>query len=298
MTILVATDFSDASRPALRRSARLASSWQSPMRVIHCIESAVEGPPWGHLLEVPPDMEEQLKKRGRERLEQFLDETLTELPPKTVEYRVELTGAQEGIVAAASAEQIELVVLGATGRSRLGELLLGSTAEEVVRASESPVWVVPPDDPAGPLDSVVAPIDLSICSRESLRFAADMARREAASLHVLHVFAPPSADAGVFSSMFSAERTENVEEKRRERYSQFLEGVDLEGVDVETTFERGEPHESIAEHVDEIDANLVVLGTHGRREFEWRILGGTTSKVLRRLPCSVLTVRGGETRSD
>lgn len=291
MSILVATDFSDGSTAALRKASQLASARELPLQILHCVETAVEGPPWGHMLEIPPDMEEQLEAKTRERLEELVDETLGESRPASVEYRVELAHPDEGILAAVSEGDVELVVLGATGRSRLAKVFVGSTAEEVVRGSSRPVLVVPGDARTDVYESIVAPVDLTNCSRASLRMAVDIARDEGARLHVLHVYASPSSNTGVFSSMFGAERSTELREERRREFESFVDEMDFEGVDVETTFETGTPHRQIVELVEETDAGLAVLGTHGRRGLDRMVLGSTASKVLRQMPCSIMTVR-------
>jgi len=64
------------------------------------------------------------------------------------------------------------------------------------------------------------------------------------------------------------------------------------GVDVETGVVRGTPYRSILDHVDTVDADLVVMDSRGRRGLERSLLGSTTERVLRPCPIPVLVGRG------
>jgi nucleotide-binding universal stress UspA family protein len=60
----------------------------------------------------------------------------------------------------------------------------------------------------------------------------------------------------------------------------------------------GAEHHSfgIAEYVEELGADLVVLGSQGRSRLEYVLLGSTAESLLRRLRSSILTVRGKDSR--
>ncbi|MFP8954831.1 universal stress protein [Natrialbaceae archaeon A-arb3/5] len=62
----------------------------------------------------------------------------------------------------------------------------------------------------------------------------------------------------------------------------------LEAVDVART---GTPAEEIGAYAEEIDADMIVMGTAGRSGFEKRIVGSVTDKVVRTAPVPVVTVR-------
>jgi nucleotide-binding universal stress UspA family protein len=60
----------------------------------------------------------------------------------------------------------------------------------------------------------------------------------------------------------------------------------------------GDPVELILEQAEVLEADLIVLGTHGRRGFDRWVLGSVTERVLHHAPCSVLTVNGRAERPD
>lgn len=61
--------------------------------------------------------------------------------------------------------------------------------------------------------------------------------------------------------------------------------------DVERTVIKGIPHEEIVEFARENGVDLIVMGTHGRRGLDRVFFGDTASRVVRKAPCPVLTVR-------
>ncbi|WP_251330002.1 universal stress protein [Haloplanus pelagicus] len=70
------------------------------------------------------------------------------------------------------------------------------------------------------------------------------------------------------------------------------------GIAVETERLSGKPAEAIAERAGEHDADLVVVGRHGRSGVRARLLGTVTERVLRRSPAPVLTVPEGPVERD
>jgi nucleotide-binding universal stress UspA family protein len=62
--------------------------------------------------------------------------------------------------------------------------------------------------------------------------------------------------------------------------------------DVELHVCEGPPSDMICEYADKIDADLIVMGTHGREGLSSFLLGSVAERTQRRAPCSVLTVRG------
>lgn len=289
--ILTATDFSEDARPALRTAARLAKRRQVPLTVLHCMEWAADLPSWhGAVSEDDSEIREEGMRKVREEFESAVPGSDQ---PADVEFEVTVEFPEVAIIEVLDDGDFGLAVLGATGLNRVANFFLGSVPEDVVRRSSVPVLVVPHDgDVDADFREVVAPVDLNPCSRRSLEHAAEIAREAGTSLTILHA-TPVMADIQASPIPASAEPSdvEQMEEHQAERFHEFLDTVDLEGVDWTSRVEVGTPHDAITETVDELDADLVVMGTHGRRGFERLFLGSTATKVLRNMPCSVMTIR-------
>ena len=294
MSILVATDFSDASEAAVRTAVRLSNARKQRLKLLHCVDTLPGESPWDQAADLPDKTETELRKSAMEQFEEFFDDLIPALDqPKEVEFRVELAAASDAIVELAEddEEEVELVVVGATGRSRVMNFLLGSTAEDVVRRSHRPVLVVPEEAKTGAWEHILAPVGFSDCSRASLEYAAETAREEGAALEVLHAYFPPTAAAPAGMPEVPPANIETYEQRVEERFDGFLADTDLSGLETTRKLSVGSPADAVVEAVEESGADLVVMGTHGRQGVERLFLGSTAAKVLRRMPCPVMTLR-------
>jgi universal stress protein A len=138
--ILVATDFSQHSRLALKYAATLAEAFRAEVILCHVLEKP------DFLSTLPPVMEG------------YFPPNLAELHEKHARTECEALLSQAGIkngwivlphgnpaaetVAAAKKEQADLLVVGTHGRGALTHLLLGSVAEKIVRSAGCPVLTV------------------------------------------------------------------------------------------------------------------------------------------------------------
>jgi nucleotide-binding universal stress UspA family protein len=142
-TILHPTDFSDRCAEAFRVACSLARDHAARVIVVHVPEP--EPAPMG-MAPVPPPPEGH--QGGWEaRLSRFQ----LSAPEVRVESRVEAGKPAAGIVSAAQTTKSDLIVMGTHGRTGLGRLLMGSVAENVLRAAPCPVVTVKtPDAEAKP----------------------------------------------------------------------------------------------------------------------------------------------------
>jgi universal stress protein A len=132
---------------------------------------------------------------------------------------------------------------------------------------------------------ILCPIDFDGNSLEALRMARDLASREQASLYVLHVI--PPTNPTVISAPLIAHRSE--EDARTELRE--IAKKELGGVDHHTVLRGGHPAKEILSAEEEVEADLVVMATHGRTGVSHLVLGSVAEKVVRESACPVLTVR-------
>ena len=137
---------------------------------------------------------------------------------------------------------------------------------------------------------ILCPVDFSDSSSRSLDHAVALARWYDSKLTVLHVvpsFEPVQVrgELGVPIQVVNPlPREEVVAEMRRH--------LDVAGVPPEAvlTARAGDASTTIIDEAVTSSADLVVMGTHGRRGFKRLLLGSVTETVLREAPCPVLTV--------
>src|ERR1044071_6790912 len=79
-------------------------------------------------------------------------------------------------------------------------------------------------------------------------------------------------------------REEVIEEVRRTL------NLPVNATDAVVVAESGDPQVTILDYAVSMEADLIVMGTHGRRGFKRLLLGSVTEAVLREAPCPVLTV--------
>jgi nucleotide-binding universal stress UspA family protein len=143
---LFPTDFSESTQAALDYASRLASETGATLYIVHADEmekiAAVmvdSGYPY------PPPWDDA----GRRESHRKLDAIVPTVPGVRCEHAY-LTGAPSGeIVLFAEQEGIDLIVMASHGRSGLTRLLLGSTAEGVMRRAPCPVLIVKQPVPEG-----------------------------------------------------------------------------------------------------------------------------------------------------
>jgi len=137
-----------------------------------------------------------------------------------------------------------------------------------------------------------------VFSDRALRHALAVAARSGARLKVVHAvpglpsFAGAAPLPDTVATLIPAARRHAEEELRR-----FVAPVVEAHVTVETEVREGEPWRELRAVAHELPADLVVMGTHGRSGFERFVLGSVTEKLLRLLPCPVLSVCHEEGRT-
>lgn len=150
-TVVAAVDFSEPSRIVLEQAARVAVQDGSALHVIH-----VFAPPWHRLhygaptREATPDFRAQytagLQLRLASCLEQISDKMKgfegQGLPAEPLTELVEAESHGRGIVSYARQRSADLVVVGTQGRTGLRHVLMGSTAERVLKDTSSSVLLV------------------------------------------------------------------------------------------------------------------------------------------------------------
>lgn len=148
-----------------------------------------------------------------------------------------------------------------------------------------------------PIDRILCPTDFSVFSDRALRHALALRRQFGARLRILHVVPPllPTGGADYLAApgLVVPALREQAEEEMRRFVAPALEAR----ADFETEICEGLPWKEIEAAALEMPADLVVMGTHGRGGLEHLFLGSVAEKLLRRLPCPVLTVCHEEGRT-
>ena len=182
-----------------------------------------------------------------------------------------------------------IVFLGA--HRKRGILELGDTARKVLHHVGSGVWMQPSE--LGGVQRILAPIDPHDGRHEEvLGGARELARRFEADVTALHVFVPPdqtdAPELGLAIS-WSNDVIGPMRTHARAAFDQALERFEWDGVRHEAAFVEGRSQDVILERSNE--AQLVVMGTHGRSRIAGLLLGSVAHAVLRESDIGVLAFR-------
>jgi nucleotide-binding universal stress UspA family protein len=136
--ILVPTDFSDHSDQALRWGASLAEKYGALMVLLHVIPPAMEevSTHGSASEEIIMELEAKVEARLYEIALTDLDDT------RPVDVKIAVGKPAEEILRVAGEEAIDLIVMGTHGHTGIAHVLLGSTAETVLRTAPCPVFTV------------------------------------------------------------------------------------------------------------------------------------------------------------
>ena len=288
--VLLATDFSDCARRAEEYACALAASWRAQLTVITVVEfqpgldreyavnQVYLNDRMYHATSELAAFQDKLHRRGIE--------TAT---------RVGTGLPSEEVIAAAQADDSDLIVLGTRGTSGLTHVLLGSTAERVIRMAPCPVLTVPmrkPEDPVGQgmtLDRILLPTDLSDCSLEAVHYARVVASQAKAPIELLHIMEPVCY--GIDFTIESADEREKKRKAAAEQLDALSRQLAAAGIAVKVSLSGGTPADAILEVAARSASDLIVMGTHGRRGLSHMWAGSVTEAVLRRGMIPVLAVR-------
>lgn len=135
-------------------------------------------------------------------------------------------------------------------------------------------------------DSIVLPTDGSEGTENAVENALELVEKFDAELHVINV-----VDVRNFYDGVNWEEVlQDVELKGEEIVEEIVQKAEERGVEADQKVIRGIPHQEINDYAEEQDADLIVMGSHGRKGLERMLLGSVTEKVLRTSERPVLTV--------
>lgn len=285
-SILAATDFSEHSRAAVERAAHLAKEQAATLRLLHVISSSSLDD-LRNWMRGSAAVERSVLEEARA----SLHDTATMLTQTTgVTAAEEVATGQVIATIRTAAEEADLLVLGARGTNPLRDLVLGTTAERLLRTCRRPALVVK-RAPKGIYGRVIVPVDFSSYSAPALVLAGLVAPH--AHISVLHAFRVPF-EARLHIAGAADDTIRRYCDERRQEAARRIDRLMTEclpQVPQRTCLiERGDPSPVILAQAQAQTADLIVLGKQGQSRAEELFLGGVTRHVLAGSPCDVLVV--------
>ena len=143
-----------------------------------------------------------------------------------------------------------------------------------------------------PFRKILIAVDFSENSNYAFDYALELAKQFDAELTVMHVINEPIDLRGFYVPHISFEQLEKeIEAGAAGMMEKFCQERMGDYRNYLTCLVNGIPYEEIIRKAKEIDASLIVLGTHGRTGLDHIIFGSTAERVVRSSPCPVLSIR-------
>jgi nucleotide-binding universal stress UspA family protein len=285
--ILLATDFSPGSMAALPYAVAIARRFQSKLYLAHII-------PIEAFSLVPLSERDPLLENVRAHVEEQMAglRAMSLLNGIAHEVLIDHGDVWPMLSAMVEKQTVDLLVIGTQGRRGVEKLLLGSTAEEILRMSQKPVLMVGPESSVPPetelrLRRILHATDFSPESEPAMHYAYALAKEYGASLVILHVA------EDVWQEPLSTRL--KAEDFCRERVLERHWKIEEQGVVPEYRVEFGPRADCILDVAGKLQSELIVIGVRGARypRVAAHLPGPTAYDVVSRSRCPVLVIRGG-----
>lgn len=140
------------------------------------------------------------------------------------------------------------------------------------------------------IKTILFPTDFTEASTKVVPYARFLAEKLGAKLIVLFVVEELAKYANFYVPHSALDNLEaELMESARKKMENFLE-EELEGFSAESVVTRGDVPEEIVKVAEEKGADLIVMGTHGRKGLEKVLLGSVAERVVKTASCPVMTV--------
>ena len=139
---------------------------------------------------------------------------------------------------------------------------------------------------------ILCPVDFSDASRKAVQYAKEFAAGMGASIHILNVVEPRPMAVDITLNYVPLE--EDLEKAAAEDLQVILQELIQAGLKAECSVEFGNPSDVILEKAADLDVNLVIMGSHGKKGLSRLIMGSVAETVVRKANCPVLIVKSEE----
>ena len=287
MKITIAVDGSPSSNHAVQALAHLAPPEE--LSLVH----AINIPDFNYAMispelreEVRADMEAKLRKEGEGILTQAKEKLPSDFPQVQV---IHQTGHPvDVILETARSSKSHLIVLGARGLGSFKELVLGSTSHRVLMHAPCSAMIVKESLPR--LKKILLPIegeeDISI----ALQFLALQPFREAVEIDVIAVWPQPQLAWPATLGQSKLLEMRAIEEAQ-DRMKSVTDRLTRINYSSQAKVGMGDPAFAILEQAKASQADIILMGTHGRGGLARFLVGSVSNSVLHQADCPVLIVR-------
>ena len=286
-------DFSEITNPVVRTAGRIAKAHKGEVVLFHAVSPAIYIPYPESLsvdvidIQILQEIEESKKREAQEKLT-ALQDFLEGVNTRAI---VDVGDPRDLILEHEEKEDPDLTLIGSHKKGLVERVLIGSTAEKVVKHSKKPVMVLKGSEPSFEKKALIA-YDFSKTAERTLEFAIKFLKPLIKEVEILHIDEPldiPLVER-IGTELYKKYRDEkkNYVEGLKERFSS-------EGFHVSTSFLAGkDPAKEIAQYVsDKKDIDLLIMGSRGLSGLKRVLLGSTSTEVFRKVEVPILIYKEG-----
>jgi nucleotide-binding universal stress UspA family protein len=288
-SILAATDFSPDGQQAAERAAMIGATIGIPRgAVLHVLESS-----WLDSLKHFVSLTREVEHTMESNASRSLDELVRKIQKQTgftFESRVCVGNVLETILEVS--KDFDLLALGARGKHPFRDFAIGTTAERLLRQTRRPILVVKRKS-AAPYGRVLVAVDFSPHSHSAFAYSQVIAPQS--ETYLAHVFDVPfqkeMLHAGVAEEIVHDYRIKARSQADTDM-RRFIEASGGGTRHLHRSIEYGS-HVStkLRDKAIKINADLVIVGKHGKSLAEHLLLGSVTLHLLAECPCDVLVTQ-------
>ncbi|OAG69959.1 universal stress protein [Corynebacterium ulcerans] len=288
--VVVAVDGSEASNNAVRWAANTANKRGVPLR----LAASYTMPQFLYAEGMVPPQElfDELQTETMETVEAARTIAHEVAPDIKIGYTI-AEGSPIDMLLEMSTD-VTMIVMGSRGLGGLSGMVMGSVSAAVVSHAKCPVVVVREDNQVTETNKygpVVVGVDGSEVSQRATEFAFEEAQARGAKLVAIHTWMDMQVQASL-AGLAAAQQEWNVIEDEQtqllhDRIQPLLER--FPDVDVDMVITRDRPIRALEDSAK--DAQLLVVGSHGRGGFRGMLLGSTSRALLQSAPCPMVVVR-------
>jgi nucleotide-binding universal stress UspA family protein len=139
--------------------------------------------------------------------------------------------------------------------------------------------------------NILVPTDLSEGAEAALHYACELAAKLEATVHIVHVIAIPALGIPELGVAVTSTMIDQLIAENQTAIDALADAHRGRASIGEVVLKTGDPRDVIDQTAQELHADMIVMGTHGRRGISRALLGSVAETVVRSAPCPVLTVR-------
>jgi len=143
-------------------------------------------------------------------------------------------------------------------------------------------------------ETILVPVDFSDHSKEALDTAIQIAHLFGSTIHLLHCYHIQTAGIAPYGIVLPSGYCSDIRDAAEKRLNDWHKMVSTEGIQSESILSVNSPSIAINLAVEEVEADLIVMGTRGLSGLKHAVLGSVAERVVRLAPCPVLTVKHPE----